>query len=387
MKTIYIDGYFFNHEALGGISRMWVELIKNVIMLSGDIRFILSVDNKIKNVFIATLKDSIPKEETRLTIVKEKKYFISRSKTMDEFGPIRAWLNGKRLIDCNYGADLFHSSYMSTMWPKRKDVPTIITVHDLILQRFKSLFTNSLKRSIRYYQQLFTENFAIKNADYLIAVSQSSKNDLIDYFGFREDMISVIHHGISEQWFSCHDRVENNTEPYFLFVGGRNPYKNYDTVLKALAKLDGKYKEIQLITAGENLHSLEKERQRYRELKISKRVKDLGVVSDEKLKELYSNAVALVFPSIYEGFGFPLLESLACGCPVLASKIPTNKEIGNSLVTYFATKDSDCLADKMIGIYDNPPNECQREKYRNYANSYTWEAAAGKLLKLYQSFG
>ncbi len=385
MKTVYIDGYFFDYEPLGGISRMWHELIKNVLLLSEDIRFVIGVKDDTENIFLNNLKKIIPESDARLTFIRGGKSLFSSSKVINEFGPIRAWSNYRKLVSDKTKVDIFHSSYASTILPDIKSISKVVTVHDLIMQKFSSLVAAPIKTRFHCWRHKITENYAIKKADFLIAVSQSTKNDLIEYFGLNEDRIKVIHHGISEHWFPAQDRDEVCPNPYFLFVGGRNPYKNYDTVLKTLAKLNGKYKEIKLITVGYNKHSLQVEPKKYAELNIADRVIDLGIVDDDKLKQLYTNAIAFIFPSIYEGFGFPLLESLACKCPVIASEIPTNREIGGSFVNYFNATDSNELVDKMMDIYNNPPGEAERMQYSTYAHTYTWENAARKLLEVYRT--
>ncbi|MHC4593508.1 MAG: glycosyltransferase family 4 protein [Planctomycetota bacterium] len=369
---------------LGGISRMWHELINNIMLLSDDIRFVISINKKTKNVFFEMIKQLASHYPHKLTIINEKKHLFSNSKILDQLGHIRAYQNRIRLMDYDDDIHLFHSSFASTILPKLEGIPTVTTVHDLSIQKFKYLFATSAKNYFHYYRRLITRNLAIKNADYLIAVSQATKNDLID-INLDENKIKVIHNGISNFWYPVQNKGKNNSKPYFLFVGGRNPYKNYDTVLKAISLLDGKYKDIQLITVGENVYSQKREMKKYLELNIHEKVTDLGTVSDEKLRELYSNAVAFVFPSKYEGFGFPLLESLACGCPVIASKIPTNREIGGSFVHYFKATDSSELADKMMDIYNNLPGEAERMRYSTYAHTYTWENAARKLLEVYRT--
>ena len=303
-----------------------------------------------------------------------------------EIGPLRGIKNRFSVQDCGYDVGIFHSSYMSTIFPKINKVANIVTVHDLILHKFKSLFTDSLKGTLHYYRRLITENFAIRNADRLIAVSHSSKNDLIDFFRISENKISVIHHGISGYWFLNQGQAYVNREPYFLFVGGRNHYKNYQTVLKSLARLDRGYRYIQLITVGDNRNSRDQEKKLYEELGIAQRVVDLGIVDDMTLKSLYQGAVAFITPSIYEGFGFPLLESLACGCPVLASDISTNREIGGQFVKLFPATNDNELTSLMINALEHPSAKSERDKAREYAKTFNWQSGARKLLDVYRAF-
>lgn len=386
MKTIAIDGYFFNREKLGGISRMWIELVRNTLNITDDIKYLLSIYSNNENTFLDSMFEKLTEEQKqRLKVISEKEVSANYRRFIGEFGPIRALYNRKMLQNHKTKVDLFHSSYMSYPFSFKRNIPIVVTVHDLILQKFKSIIVNSFKSNIYYYHQLATENLAIKNADCLIAVSQSTKNDLVNYFGFNEDRISVIHHGIAEFWFDDKNISKKINKPYFLFVGGRNPYKNYDTLLNALSIIKERNLDTNLIIVGENCRTQKKEQKEYEELNISDMVEDLGVVSDIKLKELYSNAIALIFPSIYEGFGFPLLESLACGCPVIASDIPTNYELGKSFIRYFPTMDANALSEEMLYLYNNPVSKIEKESYKTYAKTYTWESSAGKLVKIYNS--
>lgn len=386
MKTVYIDGYFFGHELIGGISRMWGELIKNALLFSEDIRFVISANKYENNLFFKDLVDSTKSYSHRLKLIETERNISDRLNMLNEIGPVMALNNRLKVKGCRYDVNIFHSSYMSTIFPKIKKIPNIVTVHDLILQKFKTIFTDSFKNTIHYYMRLITENFTIRNADHLIAVSDSSKNDLIEVFGLDENKISVIRHGISEHWFLDPGDAHRNPKPYFLFVGGRNPYKNYNTVLRSLARLQGRYRDLQLIAVGENHHSKNEEKNKYKQLGISERVVDLGVVDDKRLKSLYKGAVAFIVPSLYEGFGFPLLESLACGCPVLASDIPANREMGRAFVNYFPAMNDKELAALMIHAFEHGLCEEEKEKSRAYARTFNWQSGARSLLDVYGLF-
>ena len=148
--------------------------------------------------------------------------------------------------------------------------------------------------------------------------------------------------------------------------------------------LKGRGSSTRLVVVGENQRSEEIERRRYQELGITKRINDLGIVSDAKLKQLYNHAAVLVFPSNYEGFGFPLLEAFACGCPVIASDIPTNREIGGKLARFFPTMDEGALADQIHYLGEHPPSPQEKQAYVEHARSFTWEAAAKMIIKLYE---
>jgi glycosyltransferase involved in cell wall biosynthesis len=170
-------------------------------------------------------------------------------------------------------------------------------------------------------------------------------------------------------------------EPYFLYVGSRAHYKKFDLLLDAFSKY--KEKEMNLLVVGPAWNT--DELKMIRELKIQDRVVLMTGVDDQKLCQLYNEAEALIYPSLYEGFGIPLLEAMACGCPVIASRIPSSVEIAGECPIYIDTMDPD----EMIRAFDlalsDGKNSSRVEAGFGQARLYSWDKTAEKTLDVYRS--
>lgn len=193
----------------------------------------------------------------------------------------------------------------------------IITVHDLICLRFPAqhrpqylFFRFGLPRLLRKCKAVFT-------------VSETSRRDIAETYGFPEDRIFVVPNGVDRSLFKV-QRSQVADRPYLLMVGARYPHKNIDEVLDRHAHWADRYELRITSCVGAYRKSLERKVQ---ELGLTGRVHFLDYVSREQLIDLYQGSAALLYPSKWEGFGIPPLESLACGVPVIASDIPVHREV------------------------------------------------------------
>lgn len=219
---------------------------------------------------------------------------------------------------------------------RKPGLKTVVTVHDLGSEYLPSM--HQLKQ--RLYLG-FMQNFQLKTATKIIAVSKATKEDLVKRVAMSPKKISVVYEGFDQDLFkpvkddllvSILRQYDLEMGKYFLFVGTVQPRKNLERLIKAYAKVVAKsgsdFATPVLVVAGskgwlsEEIYNLPKK------LGIEERVKFLGYVPDEDLPALYSGAVALIFPSLFEGFGLPILEAQACGCPVLTSNVSSMPEVG-----------------------------------------------------------
>lgn len=227
--------------------------------------------------------------------------------------------------------DLFHPTYYDPYYLNLKSKkPIVITFHDIIHEKYKTYDHRTLahKRKV------------LNRADKIIAVSLSSKNDLIEYYGIPLDKVSVIH--LASSIVSSSDSIVNSkSEEYLLFVGGRGDYKNFLFFTKSIATLLLRKPYLYLYCVGGGEFTKE-EQKLFQELKIQNRVK-LFPGSDENLRKYYTHALAFFFPSIYEGFGIPLLEAMNCGCPIGASETSSLPEVAGKAALYFNPTDKDSI--------------------------------------------
>jgi len=212
--------------------------------------------------------------------------------------------------------------------------PFIITVHDLIRYFDWKGFPVSIHKPNcrdRFYLKLDYQG--IKKAQKIIAVSQNTKRDLIKYLEIPEKKISVVYEGVDHNLFKPMKSKRLVNVPYILFVGSEHPRKNLVSLLKAFKKLkeEKRFKDLKLVkvgkAGGKEADFRKQTREVVQSLGLEKEVIFTEFVPQEELPLYYSGAECLVFPSLFEGFGFPPLEAMASGCPVIASNVASLPEI------------------------------------------------------------
>ncbi len=269
-------------------------------------------------------------------------------------------------------------------------VPYIITVHDLI--RYfdmdgEETFIRSPNRRDRHYLNLDFEG--IRKAMRIIAVSQSTKDDLMHCLDIPDKRISVVHEGIDHSLFQpVSQRIYNH--PYILFVSTEHPRKNFTTLLKAFSQLksEPRFKELKLVKVGdaggqetdfrsETMGVVES-------LKLSREVIFTDFVPEADLPAYYSGAEVFVLPSLYEGFGFPVLEAMACGCPVITSNTSSLPEVVGEAGIMVDPHNTDSLAQAMSKVLtDSKLRDNMIRKGLEQAKSFSWEKAAEQTLEVY----
>ena len=260
--------------------------------------------------------------------------------------------------------------------------PFIVTVHDVI--RFCFDFSDEtvsekllLKLDIR----------GIKRANRIIAVSQHTKNDLTKHFKIPENKISVIYNGIDHTVFKPY-QVKLLDKPYILYVGSERPRKNLGRLFAAFAKLKPEFPELKLLKIGAAGRSKEYRRDTIKQIADSGISQDIIFVdraSETDLAHYYSSAALLAYPSLYEGFGLPPLEAMACGCPVVTSNISGLPEVVGNAGIIIDPYDIDSLAQAMKQVLtDNKKREEMVAKGLTQARKFSWERAAQETLKVYK---
>ena len=252
------------------------------------------------------------------------------------------------------------------------------TIHDMVFWDQR----NSFKKGISYWDKRWSIYHSLKISNKIITVSNNSKKSIIKYFPWSEKKIAVNYHGLSKNFLNV--KINHNKKKYFMFIGGRNSYKNYNLLLNAFSKICKEFSEWKIIVIGENSRTIENEKIEYKNLGIEKNVIDYGIVDEKELIKLLSQSSALVIPSLNEGFNFPLLEALAVGCPVLSSNIPVSKEIGLNHATYF-TNSIESLKKCLIEIINKKVNKESLYSAQKYARRFNWSKSFDKLKEVYES--
>ncbi|TAK79744.1 MAG: glycosyltransferase family 1 protein [Dehalococcoidia bacterium] len=272
--------------------------------------------------------------------------------------------------------------------------PYVVTVHDLIryfdLKRRTPLIHRPNLRDRLY---LGLDYGGIRHASAVIAVSRTTKADLVEHLGVDESRVHVVYEGIDHQQFRPVD-ARPFEFPYLLFVGSEQPRKNLAALIEAFAclKRSGAHPDLRLVKVGaaggrESDYRAETER-----LVAQHGVGDFVIFDDrvhpEALPAYYAGAECTVMPSLYEGFGFPVLEAMACGSPVVASSGGSLPEIAGEAAALVSPRDPEAIATAIGRILAEPwHREDLRVRGIQRAAEFTWERAARETQEVYEQFG
>ncbi len=270
-------------------------------------------------------------------------------------------------------------------------IPYVITVHDLIRyfdQNGHGDFIHALNARDRAYLSL--DYAAIRKAPLVIAVSHATKRDLVRHLGIYEERIFVVHEAVDHRVFRPVEgrRLER---PYLLFVGSEQPRKNLVAVLRALKRLrrQPRFRDLALVKVGKAGSGDAPFRRRtlaaIRELALERDVIFTGRVSDAELAGYYSGAECFVLPSFYEGFGFPPLEAMACGCPVVVSSAGALPEIAGDAALVVDPHDDEALAHALRDVLtDGAARSELSRRGLGRAAAFSWERTAEQTLAVYE---
>jgi glycosyltransferase involved in cell wall biosynthesis len=358
MKILF-DHQTFTHQDFGGISRYIYEVIKEFKSyknLDTECPIIFSNNEYIKQ------RTLIP--HTRFFPHLKMNVKVNLMVLLNQLKSIRVFKKAD--------FDIFHPTYYDPYYIDFKTKkPIVITCLDLIHEKFiqHDLKTLSHKKK------------TLLRADKILAISQSTKNDLIDYYKLPADKITVTH--LASSIKPAKNQVGSYpSDPYFLYVGTRRQYKNFVFFISAISPLVKAKSNLQVFCAGGDKFTKE-ELELFKELNILDKVR-LESASDQNLQKLYSRATAFFYPSLYEGFGIPILEAMNSGCPVAASNVSSIPEVGGDAICYFDPLDKSSIYDVAKSLLEDEPLR-QRLKEKGYqrAKKFSWKKTTEET---YQSY-
>lgn len=285
--------------------------------------------------------------------------------------------------------DLFHAThYVLPPLPKTR---AVVTIHDIIHLLYPQFLPN---RAAHLYARFMIRR-ALQRADRIITVSYNSRRDLADYYGIPAARTEVIYNGVSARFRPDVPEADVRRvcekhgleRPYLLFLGGEKPHKNVQNVVRAFGEARRR-REIphSLVLAGPMPRNPGRLEALVSGLDLAPAIRRTGVVTDEDLPALYSGADALLYPTLYEGFGLPVIEAMACGIPVLTSSTSALQEIAGGYAYLVDPMDVDAIA---RGIVTLATDEKVRADYAalglKRALDFSWDKAAEKTLEVYES--
>ena len=334
---IFFDGIIESLQKNGGVSVVFKELIKN---LPQDLRFKYST------------------------------FGIESSKLSSHNFECLPYRFLERYRRCPVSSDdisAFHSTYYRL--PNKK-VPVITTVHDFTYE----YYSEGVKKFVHCQQK----HNAIKNSDIVICVSENTALDLMKFCPIHEDKVRVVHNGVSE---SYHIQPNVNKRNSALFVGSRTSYKNFDLAVKAVSMVDSMCLDI---VGGGDLtqHELG-----LLDSYLPQRYTKHSFISDLELNTLYNEVLALIYPSDYEGFGIPLLESMRAGCPVICGNSSSIPEVVGSSGIVLESVSAHSIGEALRSIQNN--SSLRQSLISNgleQSSIFSWKNTALQTDKIYQIF-
>lgn len=352
MKILY-DYQAFEMQKFGGISRYFFEILKGLNYSSSD-EWSLPVKYT-TNSYLTTLPgyeglSGIPdpyKEFFRGKTFKGKARLYAIKNNFSPAPDLSKYNQSLSVSEIQKGAfDLFHPTYYDNYFlPFIKKKPYVITVYDMIHEMYPEYFLKD--------ETLLNKRKILENASMIISISHNTKKDLIRFFGIPEDRIEVIY--LANSLNQGNDQklvdIDNLPEKYLLFVGNRVIYKNFYFFLQSILPVLQQDSSIHIVCTG--LEFDEDEIRYFKHLNLYERMHQY-YVDDRTLCTLYKKAQAFVFPSLYEGFGLPVLEAFSCGCPVLVSNSSSLPEVAGDAALYFDPKDPLSINDALIKILYDP---------------------------------
>lgn len=290
------------------------------------------------------------------------------------------------------GYDIFHFLFSQDA-PLYSQGEYIVTVHDLISLIFSEDYKHNVFRP--YYDSIWLRS--AKKATRVIAVSETTKRDLIEKAGFDADSISVVYEGVAPEFFSppvsakADELAELAGLPpeYLFYLGGLDKRKNLCTLFKALALLPAETrKAYPLVIAGEPDVWFNRTRREIDEAGISDSVIFTGFLSIDELVVAYRKARAFILPSLYEGFGLPILEAMASHTPVICAAAGSLPEIAGRAALFFDPKKPEELAEALERmITDNELAEKMGAEGHEHAKRFTWSKTAEQTIEIYAKYG
>lgn len=369
---VFVDGLIYQLQAVGGISRYLDELVSGLASRHEVEPTLLLPDSPLGGVpdSVATRNRSpIPWLQRWGRLSDRVGKQINRQQDK--------WL--AKSVDAVPGA-VFFSPYYATL--PLKNTPTVVTVYDLIYEKFPELFSADSDERFRVQRR-----DCMRQAERVIAISETTRQDIVELCGIAPNKIDVIHLGVdAPAWrrdasgdrrdWSDRFRVHR---PYVCFVGSRGGYKNFDLVIQAFAAWND---SVDLVVAGAPWTDAEQEG--LRQAGIADRTHLMVHPSGRDLAMMYGGCLAFIYPSLYEGFGLPPLEAMACGAPVVAAMAGSIPEVVGEAAEHFDPHDAKDLVRALNRACEPTRSAELRQCGQSRLANFRWESTVDQTVKTFQ---
>ncbi len=266
-----------------------------------------------------------------------------------------------------------------------KKIKKVLVIHDLVAL----FYPETMAHYNLFVHKLFFRQ-SVKEADILITMANSTKRDILKLFSLPNEKVKVIYEGVDEKFrpapkaaIEAIRQTYQLKRPFILSCGTLEPRKNYPILLEAFSRLKENY---DLVIVGKKGWKYKEVFEKIKELNRKERIKVLGYVGQEEIPPLYSASEFFVFPSLYEGFGLPVLEAMACGAAVISSNAASLPEVGGDAVLYFNPKSSEELLAQMERLIRDEDLRAElKRKGIERAKRFTWEKTAQETLSVLKS--
>lgn len=362
MKILF-DHQTFVYQRFGGISRYFTELV--------------ACFNKIKDgsaSISALLSDNVylkASEKTRTFSILNGHFPGS----MTFYNSINRFVTKWKIRNNSY--DIFHPTYYDTYFLDTiGDKPFVVTVYDMIHELYPGYWPNQV-------EVVDSKKKLLSKASGIIAISENTKNDILRlYPNIKSSKIKVIHLGNS---FTPNNTAKRHVvKDYILFVGIRDHYKNFEKFLSAFHVVSSLFPNLHLVCAGGGIFT-PKEMGQLTELGLNEAILYVPIRDDYFLAELYHYATLFVFPSLYEGFGIPILEAFASNCPIVLSHSSCFPEIAGNAAEYFDGNNVADMAQVLINLLNNDRRRNELRKLGiKRLELFSWEKTAQETIEFYQ---
>jgi glycosyltransferase involved in cell wall biosynthesis len=369
---LIVDGIIYLYQKYGGISQLYTEILPRLCELDPELTITLLIHPY-------GSPDCLPQLER---IIHQSIPDVYRF-----FRPHRFWNHYYSQL-CQLAVRAFLGKSKGRIWMSTYyTVPIawagsqVFVAYDFIYEKYRTKYWQNELSSAD--ETIRNKKNAISKADLVICISETTRQDLMELYHVPIHKTAVVHLAHKSS-FTLMDGISNEQKDKFiLYVGNRYKYKDFDLLLRSYANWSGRF-EIPLICAGGGEWT-DLEEQSIIHYGLDKRVSLFPQVDDLNLCKLYNQASLFIFPSQYEGFGIPLLEAMACGCPVIASRIPSSIEIAGDIPIYFAPGNMD----ELMGALDQAISEGRITPRTieglELVRQYSWEITAQGFLKAIRS--